>query len=494
MNFQEFLEHSYKKTSPNSVFPPLSSVCDHSQELKKNGLFIAMRGKKGDGHHYISQAVERGAGALLLEDPKGVPSHFKGPVFVYKDQMRSLGQLLNQFYDYPSKKLFTIGITGTNGKTSFCYLLEHIFKVCGWPTGYIGTVQQSLGTQVWPSSLTTPSACKLFERLNDMLKLSAKAVVMEVSSIALDQDRVQGIDFKGLVFSNISQDHLDYHGSMENYFLAKKKLFSLAEQSSQKNLFYLLNRDDMYSHRIRSDLKKTTWTYGRSEGDLEERSKASDFAFKIKKQTFLQTVFEVQSPFGRQDFCVGLTGEYNVYNAVAAVACALLTGFKPEDCQKALKSFKGIPGRLERVIGGQDFEVFIDYAHTPTALWHGLKNLKNFFNPLILVFGCGGNRDKQKRSAMMKVALQFADQIFLTKDNPRDEDPELIVKDCLKGLPPDLKKVTVELDRAKAIEKALKGCKKGSAVLIAGKGHEQFQILKDKKIPFCDKKTALQFL
>ena len=209
--------------SNTSSFPSISSVCDHSQEVQKNSLFIALRGKSGDGHHYISQAVEKGAGALLLEDPQFVPAHFKGMVFVYKDQMNSLARLLNQFYDYPSKKLFIVGITGTNGKTSFCYLLEHIFKVCGWPTGYIGTVNQHFEEKIWPSLLTTPSACKLFKRLNDIVNLSAKALVMEVSSIALDQNRVQGIDFKGLVFSNISQDHLDYHGSMENYFLAKKK-------------------------------------------------------------------------------------------------------------------------------------------------------------------------------------------------------------------------------------------------------------------------------
>ena len=262
-------------------------------------------------------------------------------------------------------------------------------------------------------------------------------------------------------------------------------MFSLAEQSPEKNLFYLLNQDDIYSHKIRSGLKKRTWTYGQSH--------SSDFCFKIKKQTFLQTLFECSSPFGKQDFCLNFMGEYNVYNAVSALACALLTGFKPEDCRQALKSFKGVPGRLEKITTGKDFEVFIDYAHTPTALWHVLKSLKEFFTPLILVFGCGGNRDKQKRSTMMKVALQFADQIFLTTDNPRDEDPELIAKDCLKGNK-NIKKVTVELDRALAIKKAIQSLKKGASVLITGKGHEQFQILKNKKIPFCDKQTALRFL
>ena len=483
MNFQDFLNHSYKKADNFKSFPSIRFLCDHSDQVVKNSLFIALRGRFGDGHHYIKQAVEKGAVALLLEDESFVPSSFKGVVFVYKDQMSSLPELLNQFYDQPSEKLFIVGVTGTNGKTSFCYMLEHIFQFCGWPTGFIGTVDQHFQGRTWPSSLTTPSACELFQRLNDFVNLSARAVVMEVSSIALDQNRVKGIDFKGLVFSNISQDHLDYHGSMENYFLAKKKLF--LEQRFQKNLFYLLNQDDAHSERIQWDLKKSVWTYGQSD--------TSDFYFKIKNKSFLKTFFELKSPFGRHDFCLSLPGEYNVYNAVSAIASAMLTGFKPEDCQEALRSFQGVPGRLEKITNSKDFDVFIDYAHTPEALLNALKTLKDFFNPLILVFGCGGDRDKQKRGPMMKAALRFADKIFLTTDNPRNEDPELIVKDCLKNIK-DLKKVTVELDRALAIQKAVQSLKKGACALIAGKGHERFQIVKGEKIPFCDKQTALQFL
>ena len=486
MTFEDFLLNFYTLSQGSFKGLKISSISNHSDKVKKNSLFIAVKGRKTNGHNYLRQAVEKRASVLLVADAETVPSSFQGVVLVYKEKL-NLGKLLNRFYDFPSKKLFTVGITGTNGKTSFCYLLEHLFQFCGWPTGLIGTVDQHFNERRWPAGLTTPTAVELIERLNDFVKLSARAVVMEVSSIALDQNRVEGVDFNALVFSNLSQDHLDYHGSMENYWTAKKKLFLQAEQSQNKNLFYLFNQDDIYSHKMQAVLKKPYWTYGQGE--------SSDFCFKVKESSQLKTIFQLKSPYGQFDFSISLTGLYNVYNAVSALACAMLTGFKPEECQKALACFPGVPGRLEQLKTGKNFDVFIDYAHTPEALSVVLKVLKSNFKAVILVCGCGGDRDKKKRPLMARTAVSLSDHVFWTNDNPRYEDPEQIAEEALKGINnEEKKKITVELDREQAIRKAIGFAKEGDCVLIAGKGHEQFQIIKDKKYPFCDKSLALNFL
>ena len=485
MRFEDFLLNSYTLSKGSFKKDKISSISSHSNKVRKNSLFIAVKGRQTDGHNYLRQAIDKGALALLTADSSVVPPEFQGVVLEYKKLF--LGELMNQFYDFPSEKLFTVAVTGTNGKTSFCYLLEHIFQFCGWPTGVIGTVDQHFKERTWSSSLTTPTVIELSERLNEFVQLSARAVVMEVSSIALDQNRVEGVDFKALVFSNLSQDHLDYHGSMENYWKAKQKLFFQAEQSKNKNLFYLFNQDDIYGHKIKTNLKKASWTYGQDE--------SSDFCFKLKESSQFKTVFQLKSSFGQFDFSMSLTGLYNVYNAVSALACAMLTGFKAEECQKALACFTGIPGRLEKLKTDKKFDVFIDYAHTPSALSSVLKTLKPNFKRLILVCGCGGDRDKEKRPLMAQIALSLSDHVFWTTDNPRNEDPEQIAESALKEIShEEKKKISLELDREQAINKAIHFAKEGDCVLIAGKGHEQFQIIKGKKHQFCDKTTALASL
>ena len=487
MAFKDFLLGSYSLSKGSFKAVKISSISGHSEKVKKNSLFVAVKGCSTDGHNYLKQAIEKGASVLLVADSGAIPSSFQGAVLMYKKEKLNLGNLLNQFYDFPSEKLFTVGITGTNGKTSFCYLLEHLFQFCGWPTALIGTVDQHFKEYSWPASLTTPAPVELMERLSDFVQLSARAVVMEVSSIALDQNRVEGVDFKALVFSNFSQDHLDYHGSVKNYWRAKKKLFLQAEKSLNKNLFYLLNQDDIYSYKLRYALKKPCWTYGQAE--------SSDFCFKMRESSHFKTVFQLKSPEGSFDFSMNLTGLYNVYNAVSALACAMLTGFKPEECQSALACFPGVPGRLEKLKTDRNFDVFIDYAHTPSALSAVLKTLKPSFKRLILVCGCGGDRDKEKRPLMAGTALNLSDHVFWTNDNPRYEDPEQIAESALKGISgEEKKKITVELDREQAIKKAIEFAREGDCVLIAGKGHEQFQIIKDKNQPFCDKRIALNFL
>ena len=491
MQFIDFLLTQYQVLKKAEV-KNISSVCTHSQKVKKNSLFVAIKGQKTDGHNYLKQAIQKGAGALLVKNSQNIPRHFKGWIFKYRG-LPGLALLLNEFYNFPSKKLFTIGVTGTNGKTSFCYLLEHIYQSCGWPTAVIGTVNQRFGKYKWPAPLTTPDPVELFNRLNDFVKKGAKAVVMELSSHALHQHRAKGVSFKALVFTNFSQDHLDYHKTMDNYFKAKKSLFLKACYQEDKNLFCLLNHDDKKGLELKNRIQKPCWTFG--------KNPKADFFFKIKKQLSGKSVFDVKHQSKSSQYALAWPGEHNVYNAVSALACAQLTGFKAKDCAKALKSFKAPPGRLEH-ISQKPFSIFLDYAHSPTALKSALLALKSSLldskskgGEIILVFGCGGDRDKSKRPKMAKLALKLADKVFLTSDNPRSENPQHIINHCLKGLREDEKtKLTIELDRKTAIQKALKFAKKGDQVLIAGKGHEPFQIIGSKKIPFSDKTVALNSL
>ena len=348
MRFIDFLFNNYEVVKKTEI-KSLSSVCTHSDKVKDSSLFIAMKGQKSDGHDYLKQAVNKGASILLVQKTDNIPSDFKGTVLKYKDGLKTFPLILNQFYNFPSKKLFAVGVTGTNGKTSFCYLLEHIFKCCGWPTAVIGTVDQHFHEHKWLSTLTTPSLSDIFERLNDFVKLEARSVVMEISSHALDQNRVEGIDFKALVFTNLSQDHLDYHGGMENYFQAKRKLFSQTDKVQSKNLFCLINQDDEYGKKLKKIIQRACYTYG--------QDPSSDFCFKIKNRSRFHSVFELKSPSGSYEFSLPLAGDYSVYNAVSALSCAILTGFKAEDCSEALKSFPGVPGRLQKVIS-EDLPLF----------------------------------------------------------------------------------------------------------------------------------------
>lgn len=484
MSFIKFLNEHFK--IPVEKIPKnISSVCCDSQKATSHCFFVAIKGKKTDGHNHLKQAVQNGAKVLLVEDLAKVPSSFKGLVLQTKNSRQELPRLLNEFYNFPSQQLFTIGITGTNGKTSVSYILEHIFKTCGWPTGVIGTINQHFEKKTWESGLTTPAQVEIFQRLQDFIDLGAKACAMEVSSIGLEQGRLEGVTFNAAVFTNLTWDHLDYHLSLENYFKAKQKLFVNQED---KNFFSIINIDDKYGKQLIKNLKTKTYSYGNG---------AADFSFQIKSQNLSQTVFDLQTPFGQKLVSLPLTGVYNVYNAVAALACSTVIGFALDDGIKALESFAGVAGRLEKMTSSKHpFQVFVDYAHTPLALASVLKTLSDFKeNKLIVMFGCGGDRDKEKRPAMMAEALKFADKIFLTSDNPRTEDPNIIMQQCLQGLSQaSLAKVCSEWDRKKSIAQAIDFASPGDIVLIAGKGHEPYQIIGNKKIPFSDLEITKSFL
>ena len=464
----------------------ISSIASHSEKVQENSLFIALKGEKQDGHNFLKEAVKNGAAALLVEKTEQVPENFRGIVLKTRDTRSSLSFLLNELYNFPSKKLFTVAVTGTNGKTSTAFMIEHLFRNCGWRTGLIGTIQQSCGDKQWSSRLTTPEPVELFERLNDFLKLDAKALVIEVSSIGLQQKRVKGLDFNINLFTNLSQDHIDYHKNTEAYFQSKKTLFNRMDQS-QGHSIAIINKDDQFGQRLLKELKGPCLSLG---------SKNADFFFKIKEKNYGKTLFTIHTPQGVADILLPLAGTYNVYNAVSACASALMAGFSLESCRKALESFPGVPGRLEWVTpADHPFQLCVDYAHTPDALRAVLTALKDQLDKgrIVTVFGCGGGRDREKRGEMTKIALKLSDKVILTSDNPRWESPSQIINDCLLPVK-DKSSVLVCWDRKQAIKESIVKASPGDCILIAGKGHETFQIIEGEKYPFNDKKIAESFL
>ncbi|MCY4513423.1 MAG: UDP-N-acetylmuramoyl-L-alanyl-D-glutamate--2,6-diaminopimelate ligase, partial [Bdellovibrionales bacterium] len=488
---QDFLFQNFE-TLQKGVETKISSISAYSGEVKEGALFVAVQGKEDDGHRYLKEACQKGASFLLVQEDSLVPSGFTGTVVRSSNTLKALPLVLNEFYDHISKKLFVVGVTGTNGKTTTSYILDHVFNHCGWPSGVIGTIERRFKNKVWPASLTTPDPVELFQRLQDFFDLSAKAVVMEVSSIALDQYRTDGMDFNVGVFTNLTQDHLDYHLNFESYFSAKKRLFQNMENSDGSHFVSLINRDDTFGQRLFKELRGRRYTFG--EGS------SADFSFEIKFQDIFHTLFTIRSPDDFSEGEIALTGRHNMYNVIGAVAVAVTAGFSLSDCVASLKNFSGVPGRLEKITSREHpFQVFVDYAHTPSALQQALESLSTCHpsdsSRIITVFGCGGNRDKDKRGEMAQVAAHLSHRVFLTSDNPRHEDPQDIIDDSLRALSQkDREKFVVELDRAAAIQKAIQEAEKGDFLLIAGKGHETVQIIGDKRHPFDDRKVAKSFL
>ena len=477
----------YFKVIQKGTFREISTIAVHSQNVLKDSLFVALKGERENGHCFLKEAVQKGASVLLVEDISQVPSSFKGTVLKTEDGRVALSVLLNELYDFPSRKLFGVGVTGTNGKTSTSSMIEYIFCCGGWKTGLTGTIHQKCGEKTWPSLLTTPEPVELFERLNDFLNLGAKALVMEASSIGLHQKRLNGINFNICVFTNLSQDHIDYHKNIEDYFQSKKKLFELMRESSgNQNHISIINKDDFYGKRLLKELKGPSLSFG------EDRA---DFYFKLKERSLFKTLFTAHTPEGTRDIELPLSGVYNISNAVAAIAAAFTAGFSLDVCKKALESFPGVPGRLERITPkNYPFKVFVDYAHTPDALRVVLTALRQEKGKgrLVTVFGCGGGRDREKRGIMTETALKLSDKVILTSDNPRWESSSQILNDCL--LKVKRSALSVCWDRKEAIKESLLNAKAGDLILITGKGHESFQIIEGTKHPFSDKEVVKSFI
>lgn len=478
--------------SPRQVIGPLDRIVEgiayDSRRVQRNGLFVALRGEKSDGHQFIEQAVEKGATVIVTEE---AIQHAHATCIVVENTRPALADLSAAFYEYPTRRLKLAAVTGTNGKTTTTFLLKHICEKTGWRCGLLGTVRYEIADRVLPAVRTTPEALDVQELLAQMVNAGCKAAAMEVSSHALAQDRTRGLEWDVAVFTNLTLDHLDFHGTMESYFDAKTKLFTgLAEQKTKTNAAAVINIDDRYGEQLVDRLDKLekkipVITYG--------VSARADFRASNYHAEFAGTSYQLDARGKSYLVRVPLIGRFNVANSMAALAAASSLGVNLREAILSLSRSPQVPGRLEAVPAKRQFQIFVDYAHTDDALLNVLKTLRELSpRRLIVVFGCGGDRDKQKRPLMARVADQNADYSIITSDNPRKEDPEAIIADAEKGFRSDrYEKIP---DRAKAIARAIELAQPRDIVLIAGKGHESYQEFADHTVPFDDIQVARQAL
>lgn len=479
---------------------PVSGLAYHSQRVKPGEVFVAIRGFQTDGHRYLAQAWEQGAVALIVEDDQWVPP---GAVYVkVPDSRRALAQLAARFYDHPSRDLTVIGVTGTNGKTTTTYLLEAIWRAAGRHVGVIGTVNCRFNGRTLPAAVTTPESLDLQQLLAEMRSGGVDCAVMEVSSHALALDRPYGVEFAAAIFTNLTQDHLDFHGDMTAYFTAKRRLFvELLTARNGKRGLAVINADDPWGKRLIREVQPPCLTYG-----FQPDKEIHPVAYRL---TTAGLEAELQTPWGRLAVWSPLLGRYNLANIMGATAAALGLGIAPTAVAAGLAQLTGVDGRLEPVrVPGQPL-VLVDYAHTPDALHQVLQTLQQLdFARIITVFGCGGDRDRQKRPLMGQAAALGSDLVIVTSDNPRTEDPLAIIADIEAGLRelgwPRLTPEEAEVasargylkvpDRREAIRLAVNLARPEDVVLLAGKGHENYQIIGTTRIPFDDRLVARQAL
>lgn len=446
----------------------ITGLSSHSKVVAPGNLFVAKKGKSDDGQHYMNEALRAGAVAVLTD----IYNPFIKVTQIIHPHTRQIeAELAAQYYQHPSSQLFVVGVTGTNGKTTSSFLYKHLLDSIGMPCGVIGTIDWIVGDHHYKASHTTPDAITSQRLLREMVTHGCKAVAMEVSSHALDQNRVGCIDFDVAVFTNLTQDHLDYHGTLEAYGASKAMLFR-----SLKGLA-ILNADDP-AHLLMKGGQKVM-TYGLLEGaDV----RATDIAFYPDKTSFMVHYKGESRPFSWS-----MRGRYNIANGLSAIALGLSRGLSLDQILPIMASFRTVRGRLEAVDNSYGLNVFVDYAHTEDALRNVLTTLAEGKRGgrLIVVFGCGGNRDPDKRPKMGRVAAELADLVFVTSDNPRDEEPEAIISAILTGMP-NKDHVMALTDRRSAIAAALKEARPDDMVLIAGKGHETYQIFSHKTVEFDD--------
>ena len=463
----------------------VTAITEDSRAVSPGSLFVAVRGEQVDGHQFVPAALKAGAAALVVQQPVTSVSI---PFARVADSRKALGVLGAHFYGNPSARMRVIGITGTNGKTTTSYVCKALLKALGRQVGLIGTVAYQVGDDMIPATHTTPGALELQQLLAQMVDRACHTVVMEVSSHALVQDRVAGCEYDVAVFSNLTQDHLDFHGSMEEYFQAKLRLFTGLTGTQKTNKRAIINSDDPSGIRIRSICPAPVWTYGlATRADL----RAEDVRLSLGG-----TTFTAATPAGSFPIESHLVGEHNVYNLLAAIGVALHEGATPDQVRQAVTDVTNVPGRFERVMAGQDFTVVVDYAHTEDALLRLLAAAQALkAGRIITVFGCGGDRDRGKRQKMGRAAVQYSDVVILTSDNPRTEDPLAILDEVERGVIEALRersKVNYRkvADRREAISMAVREACPGDMVLIAGKGHEDYQIIGTTKFRFDDREVA----
>lgn len=458
-------------------------VSCNSKDVGEDFVFVAIKGNRQDGSRFIDEALSAGARAIVVQGRNNAKArNFKNAAFIrVKDARSTLANLAVEFYGDPSSKVKVVGITGTNGKTTIAYLIEALVKEASLSAGVIGTINYRFKNKIIPSKNTTPGPVDLQSMLAEMKKQGIDYAVMEVSSHALEQDRTLGINFSSAIFTNLTQDHLDYHKTLRRYFLAKAKLFRNLRSGS----FAVLNNDDKYSRQLKKMTRARIITYG-IEND-------SDVMARNIRYSVNCTEFLLKAPGARLNFKIQLIGKHNIYNVLSAIAWAIKEGIDIKVIKSAVEKFSLVPGRLERVDFAGDFSVFVDYAHTEDALKNIMQALRHLARKrIIVVFGCGGERDRTKRPKMGKVVTELADYAIITSDNPRSEDPLDIIREVKKGI--RRKNYCVIPERRQAIEKSLSLAEAGDIVLLAGKGHENYQILKDRTVHFDDREVAAECL
>lgn len=465
----------------------VKEITDDSRAVSAGSLFVAVTGERVDGHQFVPAAVSRGAGGLVAQqliETGDVP-------FAYvTDSRKALGLLASHFYGDPSSRLRMVGVTGTNGKTTTTYICKAFLEAVGGRAGLIGTVGYQIGETRIPAAHTTPGALELQQLLAKMVTHGCTTAVMEVSSHALAQNRTSGCEYDVAVFSNLTQDHLDFHGSMEAYFQAKLRLFTGLIGGKKGNKRAIVNVDDSYGPRIVEQCPVPVWTYAlKAKADL----RAEDVCLSLQG-----TRFTAVTPQGNFRIESRLVGEHNVYNLLAAIGVALHEGATSDQIHHAVTQVMNVPGRFERVVAGQPFTVIVDYAHTEDALTRLLKAAEAVkAGRIITVFGCGGDRDRGKRPKMGEAAVRSSDVVILTSDNPRTEDPHTILEQVELGVVKALRqRPHVQYrkipDRREAIETAVREAWEADMVLIAGKGHEDYQIIGTTKHHFDDREVARQ--
>lgn len=450
----------------------ITDITNNSEKVTKGTLFVCVKGTKTDGHRFANSAFESGAAAILTEKDLGLSNQV-----IVDDTRAAYAYACSAFFGHPSKKMKIIGVTGTNGKTTVTYLLKSMLERFGCKVGLIGTICNMIGDETIEAHNTTPEAYELQSLLARMADAGCEYVVMEVSSHALDQKRVYGIEFEVAIFTNLTQDHLDYHGTMENYRNAKKLLFK-----SSKNAIINIDDENGMSMVENSNCKVVTYSSVRNDADylakgIVQRADGTSFEFVGNEEI---GHVKLKTP-----------GVFSVYNAMAAGCCAIALGYPFKDVVSSLSLADGVKGRAEVVPTGRDFTVIIDYAHTPD----GLKNILSTINAcksgrLVTLFGCGGDRDSTKRPIMGEVAARMSDFVIVTSDNPRSEDPQKIIEDIVEGMKYIDTPYKVVENRAQAIQYAVSNAQKGDIIVLAGKGHETYQVLSSGTIHFDEREVV----
>lgn len=462
---------------------PVKGISCHSKKVRSQDVFVAIKGIDSDGHDYIDEAINRGASAVIAQhDVPNLKSLC--PLIIIPDTRKALVVIASRFFNHPSRRLRLVGITGTNGKTTTTYLLKRVLDSSKRKAGLIGSIVYEIGGRSVPSTNTTPGPLELQQYFAQMVRDGLEWSVMEVSSHALEQGRIDGLEFDVAIFSNLGVDHLDYHKSHDAYAAVKRKFFNYLKSDGTA----VINVDDAFGRDLAETISHDKiMTYGIDH--------AADVKARDLQCSWQGTSMVIESSNAEFEIHTSLLGKHNAWNVLASTAALLALGLSPADIQKGIESIESVPGRLERVPNELGINVLIDYAHTAEALRLVLLSIRQLIRgQLIVVFGCGGDRDQSKRPIMGNMASRLADHVILTSDNPRKENPLTIIEHIKAGFSSTFKSYQVLMDREQAIHSALFLAKKGDTVLIAGKGHESYQILDNVYVPFSDRNVVCNWI